>query len=358
MKILHIAPIGDLKQGIGSVIESLSYYQRIIGNELKIVSPRKNNAYPDMDVIHIEKSKEFNTLINTWKPDIVHFHSVYWKQYLSFYKILKKRGVPYIVQMHGALSEANYSKNKLKKFIANTLFFNSYLRNAKGLVFLSENELIRCVAKDLCKSWYIIPNGCNVPVLEVRKHNKDHKFLDVIYIGRIEYQVKGLQPLVDAIKFISERNLKNIRFSFYGNPLDPDVDKLKKDLSQCNNIAGYYGGIYGEEKDKRFRDADLFILTSPSEGLPMGVLEALSYGIPCILTPGTNMAEIVENVQAGWKTELDTNCIVETIRKADAEISDNSERYRNNAIELAKKYDWSLIAQTSIEIYRKVICQH
>lgn len=358
MKILHIAPIGNLKQGIGSVIENLSRLQNILGHDIKIVSPRQNNAYPDMEVIHIENGKDFSKLISSWEPNIVHFHSVYWKEYIAFYKVLKKEGIPYIVQMHGALSDSNYSKNRLKKYIANTLFFNSYLRDASALLFLSDNELKRCVVKDLCKNWYVMPNGCNLPIVEELKRNIENKVVDILYIGRIEYPVKGLQPLIEAVKLLNKQGFTNIRFSFYGNPLDPDVNRLKNDLSQCGDIAGYNGGIYGEEKDKRFRNADIFILTSPSEGLPMGVLEALSYGIPCILTPGTNMAEVVEDAQAGWKTELNANCIADTIRNASAEITRDSTKYRTNAIALAKNYDWSRIAQTSIDIYNKTICQH
>ena len=59
----------------------------------------------------------------------------------------------------------------------------------------------------------------------------------------------------------------------------PDVDVV------------FFGPAFGEEKEALFRSADAFILPSFSEGLPMSVLEAWSYGLPVVMTPGCNLPE-------------------------------------------------------------------
>jgi len=53
----------------------------------------------------------------------------------------------------------------------------------------------------------------------------------------------------------------------------------------------FYGAAFGEEKEALFRSAEAFILPSFSEGLPMSVLEAWSYGLPVVMTPECNLPE-------------------------------------------------------------------
>ena len=71
----------------------------------------------------------------------------------------------------------------------------------------------------------------------------------------------------------------------------PSVNDLAKAPEE--KVLKLCGPIAGADKKKVLKDADLFLHTSRSEGHPMGVLEALAYGIPCLLTPGTNMASEV-----------------------------------------------------------------
>jgi glycosyltransferase involved in cell wall biosynthesis len=53
----------------------------------------------------------------------------------------------------------------------------------------------------------------------------------------------------------------------------------------------FYGAAFGEEKEALLRSADAFVLPSFSEGLPMSVLEAWSYGLPVVMTPECNLPE-------------------------------------------------------------------
>ena len=84
----------------------------------------------------------------------------------------------------------------------------------------------------------------------------------------------------------------------------------------------------------------------------MGVLEAWSYGIPCILTEGTNMIEDSTLNDAYWKTSLDIKSIVIVINKAVEDLKYNRMRHRQAAILQASKFEWDKIALNSVEAYK------
>lgn len=354
MRILHLAPVGHHPEGISSVLIKLVPEQIRLGHDVRVASIFRNTFIDAVEVLFIESLDYYENLIEEFKPDIVHFHGVYKKEYIKFYRYLLGRQIPYLVQMHGALSEYNYGRSHVKKTIANILFFKSFLKNAKALVFLSENERSRCVATKWNPKALIIPNGCEV-VDGLDLNRQPDRITDIVYIGRISYEGKGFGVLLGAIRQLMDEGFTDFRISIYGNPDDRDLPLLIEHYRGVEEFAAYRGGIYGMEKDRRMRHCDCFLLPSKSEGLPMGVLEALSYGVPCILTTGTNMAEIVESSSAGWKCECTPESIKRTIIKAVKEYKANPYSFRNNAQMLSRKYNWPSIAQKAVESYKEVI---
>ncbi|QHG18524.1 glycosyltransferase [Nostoc sp. ATCC 53789] len=96
---------------------------------------------------------------------------------------------------------------------------------------------------------------------------------------------------------------------------------------------------------------DLLIHTFRFEGHPIAVLEALSYGIPCLLTPGTNIAGEVEAAGAGWSVE-DTPAAIakgmQDVLAARLELSKRGQAARNLVEE---KYSWNQIGKQSLQEY-------
>lgn len=349
MNILHIAPIGHAAEGIGTVLKILTSEQRKLGHSVKVVSKYDNIVYGDFEIITIKKVSQFQLFIDEWAPNVVVFHSIYEPEFLSFSKLLLKKQIPYLVQMHGGLSKEHYKKNHFKKWIANLLLWNRFIKKASCILYLNKAEYENCVIKDLNTNYAIIPNGCNIPIIQgFEEHHSD--YIDFVFIGRIIVNHKGLDILADAIKILKDCKIKNIRFSFYGNEIDPDVPILKQFLNGIEDYASFYGGIYGDAKIERLLKSDVFILTSRYEGMPMGLLEALSYGIPCLVTPGTNMSREIKEANAGWVAEFNAKSISEAIIRATNDIIKGNREKRANAYKLAQKYSWVEIAQESIRI--------
>ena len=236
------------------------------------------------------------------------------------------------------------------------LFFNQFIKRAKSIIYLNYNEYNNSIVKTINPNYTIIPNGCDRIQSLNSINGAPNDPIQIIYVGRIKRDHKGLDILLDAIELIQNSDIcGNVHFSFYGDGNDLELSWFKERIQQVSSIAEFKGPIYGASKDNIMRKSDIFILTSRFEGMPMGVLEALSYGLPCILTPETNIGEEVKAAGAGWLTVAKSDEIAKVINKAVEELYLKRDLLKSNAIELSKKYDWTNIAIMSINEYQKII---
>ena len=98
------------------------------------------------------------------------------------------------------------------------------------------------------------------------------------------------------------------------------------------------------------------ILVSRYEGFPMTVLEAWKYGNPCLVTDGTNVADEIVRNKLGWRTDLSSHSIANTIELALEEY----QKYKDEFIKKSKKYvcsnySWPCIALKSFQELEKHI---
>ena len=286
-------------------------------------------------------------------PDLVVFHEVYRVQYLKIAKNLLKNKVPYIIVAHGSLTKNAQSKSRIKKIIGNVLFFNKFIKKAQAIQCLSKRELEQ--TKKLKKK-FISTNGIDIPK-EFKKHfNTD--CTDIVFIGRYDIYYKGLDIFFDAVKSLeSFINKQNVKISMYG-PDDSNCFKQVEDLIKQKGVEKLItqnSAITGEQKKDRLLKSDIFIQTSRSEGMPLGIIEALSYGVPCLVTEGTNLGEIISEYNAGWVAKTTADDIAKTIRKAVLEKQEYTEK-SSNAINLVKdNFVWNKVIEDEFDNYRKII---
>lgn len=358
LNILHISGVKSSINGIGAVLAVLAKEQRALGYDVRVITVSKTHL-DDLgtEFISITNKEQFSFLVENFSPHIVIFHSVYFFKYIAFSAILKKKHIPYAIELHGALSKQNLQKHPFKKKIANILFYNQFIKDACTIIYLNVGEYENSIVKRVNNKSVIIPNGCYRPALADLSCNKVCKEkVEYVYLGRIELYHKALDILFDALEILQQEGYdKKIHFSFYGIGEGRDFIWFKNRIKSLSLIAEYRGPVWGNDKEKAFCEADIFVLTSKSEGMPIAVLEALSYGIPCILTPQTNMADVVFNAGAGWITDLSAECISRTIIKSSIEYRNNFNHYHLHSISLAAKYDWKKIAEQSVCLYEQMI---
>jgi len=126
------------------------------------------------------------------------------------------------------------------------------------------------------------------------------------------------------------------------------------DRLELREIASIHGPVAGPAKTDLLQGTDVFLHTSRYEGHPMAVLEALSFGIPCLLTPNTNVAEEVAAAGAGWEVALSPEAIAQGIltvlRCPPAALEEAGARARELVL---RQYTWEKIASQTLDAYRR-----
>lgn len=356
MRILHVAALSmNMAAGPTYSVPSFVRAQNQIEGVTAHLLISRNVKRQSEDFFYkneLESKNEYFKFLTSY--DLVIFHSTYILEHVKIARILIKEKKPYIIVPRGGFTKGAKSIKKWKKKIGDLFIFNRFFNSTNAIHFLTEMEKAESVHKT--KKDFALPNGIMIPKNKTLNSNNKN-YINIVFVGRIDSYHKGLDILIKAVGLIKdELKHRNAIVNLYG----PDVRDSKKQLNQLidslrvKDLININEPVFSEEKVKVLLDADIFIQTSRFEGLPMGVLEALSFGLPCILTPGTNLSKEVDNFSAGIEVMPESlsisNGILEII-----ELLKQQNNLSKNAIRLAKEYSWQTIAKKSIEQYKTIL---
>ena len=287
-------------------------------------------------------------------PDIVVVEQCYAYLFCKLIKDIQKARIPYVIIPRSAFTKQAQGHKPLKKRLGNILYFNRMVKKAAAIHYLTEEEKLSSE-----QQWgnygYVIPNGI-FPQKVVRTVFPLDR-IRASYIGRIEIYQKGLDLLLEAIIAVKDE-LREVNFALnlYGPNREGAVEVLEKKVQEnaVADIVAFHEGVFGKDKREVFLNTDVFIMTSRFEGHPMGLIEALSYGIPCLATRGTYMAEKISRHGAGWAAENNVESVKEALRTLIAEKGNLADK-GNNAVQLASVYSWDKIAQDTHAELNKIV---
>ena len=230
---------------------------------------------------------------------------------------------------------------------------NRFINHAAAVQCLSQREM---EMTHFGKHKFVGTNGVYMP--DKAKTDFRTEGIKFIYIGRLEMHIKGLDLLLDAVKAKADLLRQHqCTFDLYG----PDIlgrAAAVAELIEKNgvgDIVTLHPPISGVEKENALLDADIFIQTSRSEGMPMGILEALSYGLPGLVTEGTTLAYFVNEQRVGWGCETNSKAVAEMMEKACVEYGSLLEKSTRAREAILGNFAWDVVARDTVERYEEIV---
>ena len=199
---------------------------------------------------------------------------------------------------------------------------------------------------------HFIPNGVNRPAIKnaeiiTEKYGltKDSYFL---FLGRLVPE-KGIRYLIEAFKDV--KTDKKLIIAGGSSDTDSFMKELKE-LARDDERIIFTGFVQGQMLDELYSNAYIYTLPSDLEGMPLSLLEAMSYGNCCLVSDIPECAEVIED-KALIFNKSDVNDLREKLQDA----SDHSEKIIKMKLQatdfICEKYNWNDVVEETMKLYRR-----
>lgn len=279
--------------------------------------------------------------------DIVHYHAEGPCFWLWIIKFFSKKAI--VVTIHGL----DWKRDKWGKFAA------KYIKTGEKIAAKFSNEII-VLSKEVQKYFednygrktVYISNGVNKPLKEkpnliLNKYNLK-KDSYILFLGRVVPE-KGVHYLIDA--FGKLRTNKKLVIAGAASDSSEYYEILKNKSVNNDNII-FTGFVHGVELAELYSNAYIYCLPSNLEGMPLSLLEAMSYGNCCVTSDIDECASVIED-----KGIVFEKSNVDDLAKILQKLCDNKsivDKYKEQSQDyILNKYDWDKVVDKTIDIYKK-----
>lgn len=307
----------------------------------------------------LETLREFN-------PDVVHQHNIWTYPSRAVLKISSSEGTPRVISPRGALDSWALRNSRYKKWFAARAYEDKNINGATVLHALGISEMQAIRAYGYRGPVAVIPNGTDAPpdglvlsapVPEWRKKIcADANIL--LFLGRL-HPKKNIAALIEA--FSASRVAEGVSEQWHLCIAGWEQVGYQSELESCIDSLGGGGYIHliGAQHDldkvATLSHANAFVLPSLSEGLPMAVLEAWSYGLPVIMTDECNLPEgfscgaalRISHSMAGIESGL-----VDFFRMS---VEERREMGNNGRLLVKARFGWAKVASQMHEVYMWIL---
>ncbi len=258
--------------------------------------------------------------------------------------VARRLGLPRVVSPRGMLSPWARNHRKYKKMAAWWLYARRDLAAASVIHATSDLEADELRALGVKQPIAVIPNGVDVTTAPEPDQFSTKPY--VLFLSRI-HPKKGVYELLRVWKSLPTTDWELVLAGY-------DEGSMLTGKTLPPNVR-YVGHVEGEQKDRLFQRASLFVLPSFSENFGVVVAESLMAGVPVITTHGTPWESLIAE-KCGWwipmTEESLRGSLVEAMSMPTTELKQWGQRGRSFA---NRAFGWSEIAEKMDSVYRWIL---
>lgn len=296
------------KGGMNSVIDQLMDHDWEKIYQLSYLATHVTGNPVKKALFFLKAYGKLKKLIRSDTFDIIHMHmsykgSFYRKYYVA--KLCKKHGKKVIIHLHGSEFKDFYNKgNEKRKSQIRELFAIADCSIALGTDW---KIFIQSIVPGAGVT--VINNAVPIPDVPEKTVKEERTFL---FLGAL-IKRKGVIDLLAALKQIKENGIHGWHVLIAGSgEEEPELKAFVKSNDMEKEVE-FLGWINNDQKRELFEKSDVLVLPSYNEGLPMAILEAMSYGLPIVSTGVGSIPEAVSSngflVKPG-----DIDCLAENMK--------------------------------------------
>jgi glycosyltransferase involved in cell wall biosynthesis len=195
----------------------------------------------------------------------------------------------------------------------------------------------------------ILPNAVNMPPPVHRSFNKP--VTQFIFVGRFAFN-KGIDVLMEAIKKANDSGYsEKTKFILVGK--GPEYDRITALYKEPNVV--FAGGADDETLFRLYRESDVFVLPTLFEGMPTVALEAMSYGLPVIITDTGATLELAGADNALIIEKRSVDSLAGAIKKmTDLPAAEKQKMSAASISKVSSNFTWPVVAANHLNVFRKL----
>lgn len=271
----------------GGIAQVLSVYEQEVFPDMKFVenSGGKGRCRRCLRMVYGLFAFVFRLLVD-WRIRIVHIHTASYNSFRRsavYVRLARGMGRKVVMTMHGG-GFREYAAGR-RTFVEATL--------ARCACVGALSEKWRDYYRDElnCRHVEIIPNVVEAPVARAGKTADG--IVRFLFLGAIVRQ-KGVYDLLETVAARRDELQGRFFLTIGGTGEDEQLQRFITDLN-LGGLVEFVGWVSGPRKKELLARADVFVLPSYVEGVPVSLLEAMTYGLPVLATPVGGVPGIVDD---------------------------------------------------------------
>jgi len=375
LRILHVIRGLANSSGTTHIVGPLAEAQARQNHSVKIFFVEKTNEpaiVPDSSLVQSQGfpmsvpsargwsrpfARAFNGAVRN--ADIVHIHAIWNFPTWCAMREAHRASVPYVVAPQGSLEDWALGRNRLLKRLYASVAEKPYFDRALAIHAVTQTEADQCRRFGIKAPPRILPNG-----VDLTNVDRDTGAVDLraelslprnavlfLFVGRL-FPKKGLDVLIPAFsRLAAERS--DVFLVIAGHDAGSGYHKVLENLVAAYGVTAqthFLGEVHGHRKFAVLRAADVFVLTSYSEGLPVAVLEAMASRCPVIVSRNCNLTD-VQDKRVGWLVSPEVKSVFFGLKEAAASPDERRNRGENGRRLVEETYTWERIARRSLALY-------